>query len=39
VPLRTVGRFTGKTVRMGRVEAPLSDLSAVFRSSFETTFS
>ena len=38
VPLRTVGRFTGKAVRMGRVEAPLSELSAVFRSSFETTF-
>ncbi|MEI4232066.1 phosphoribosylformylglycinamidine synthase subunit PurL [Roseovarius sp. D22-M7] len=38
VPLRTVGRFCGDTVRMGRIETPLADLSQVFRSSFGATF-
>jgi phosphoribosylformylglycinamidine synthase len=38
VPLLTVGRFTGDTIRMGRIEAPLSDLSELYRSSFGTTF-
>ncbi|MGI3210626.1 phosphoribosylformylglycinamidine synthase subunit PurL [Roseovarius tibetensis] len=38
VPLWTVGRFTGDTVRMGRIEAPLSDLSALYRSGFGALF-
>ena len=35
VPMRTVGRFTGDTVRFGGVEAPLAELSALYRGSFE----
>ena len=34
VPLHSVGRFTGDTVRIGASEAPLDDLSATFRNSF-----
>ena len=38
VPLACVGRFTGDAVRMGRSEAPLAELSAIFRSTFGATF-
>ncbi len=38
VPLASVGRFTGDTVRMGRVEAPLAELSALYRGTFGTVF-
>ncbi|WP_170528449.1 phosphoribosylformylglycinamidine synthase subunit PurL [Ruegeria arenilitoris] len=34
VPLVSVGRFTGETVRIGASETPLSELSAMYRSSF-----
>ncbi len=34
VPLAQVGRFGGDTVRLGREEAPLSELSALFRGAF-----
>jgi phosphoribosylformylglycinamidine synthase II len=34
VPLQTVGRFTGETVRFGRSEAPLAELSVLFRTAF-----
>ena len=34
VPLATVGRFGGETVRMGGSEAPLSELSALWRGAF-----
>ncbi|SFB80730.1 phosphoribosylformylglycinamidine synthase subunit PurL [Tropicimonas isoalkanivorans] len=36
VPLQTVGRFTGETVRLGSSEAPLAELSALFRTAFGT---
>jgi phosphoribosylformylglycinamidine synthase len=38
VTLASVGRFTGDAVRMGRSEAPLVELSELFRSSFGATF-
>ncbi len=38
VTLNSVGRFTGDTVRAGRSEAPLAELAAIYRSSFEETF-
>ena len=38
VALASVGRFTGDTVRMGRSDAPLNELSEVFRGSFGATF-
>ncbi len=38
VPLTSVGRFTGDTVRMGRVEAPLAELSTLYRGTFGTVF-
>jgi len=38
VTLQSVGRFTGDTVRFGSSEAPLSDLSATYRSSFAAIF-
>ena len=38
VPLQTVGRFTGDTVRYGASEAPLDELSQQFRSSFGAHF-
>ena len=34
IPLTSVGKFTGATVRMGNSEAPLEDLAALFRTSF-----
>ncbi len=34
VPLVSVGRFTGDSVRIGNSEAPLSELTETFRSSF-----
>jgi len=34
VPLRTVGRFGGDTVTLGRASAPLSELSAIYRGAF-----
>ncbi len=34
VPLTTVGRFTGDSVRAGRSEAPLAELSTLYRSAF-----
>ncbi|TVS01962.1 MAG: phosphoribosylformylglycinamidine synthase subunit PurL [Rhodobacteraceae bacterium] len=37
VPLAQVGRFGGDTVRLGREEAPLSELSALFRGAFAAT--
>jgi phosphoribosylformylglycinamidine synthase len=38
VPISMVGRFTGTSVRFGKSEAPLSELSDIFRSSFGKTF-
>jgi phosphoribosylformylglycinamidine (FGAM) synthase-like enzyme len=38
VTLQSVGRFTGDTVRFGSSEAPLSDLSVTYRSSFGAIF-
>ncbi|KMW56619.1 Phosphoribosylformylglycinamidine synthase, synthetase subunit [Candidatus Rhodobacter oscarellae] len=34
VPIASVGRFTGSSVRYGASEAPLEELSAVFRGAF-----
>ncbi|WP_068110371.1 phosphoribosylformylglycinamidine synthase subunit PurL [Tropicimonas marinistellae] len=34
VPLQTIGRFTGDKVRFAASEAPLAELSALFRSAF-----
>ncbi|MCX8952228.1 phosphoribosylformylglycinamidine synthase subunit PurL [Ruegeria sp. NA] len=34
VPLVSVGRFTGDTIRIGGSEASLEDLKAIFRNSF-----
>ncbi|MEX0310832.1 MAG: phosphoribosylformylglycinamidine synthase subunit PurL [Tateyamaria sp.] len=36
VPLTSVGRFTGETVKIGSSEAPLAELTEVFRQSFAT---
>lgn len=38
VPLETVGRFTSDMVRMGDAQAPLSELAALYRSSFAERF-
>jgi phosphoribosylformylglycinamidine synthase len=38
VPLISVGRFTGDTVRLGRAEAPLAELSALYRGAFGAAF-
>ncbi|WP_371060228.1 phosphoribosylformylglycinamidine synthase subunit PurL [Rhodosalinus sp. 5P4] len=38
VPVRAVGRFTGDTVRMGGAEAPLAELSALYRGRFAELF-
>ncbi|MBN8188528.1 phosphoribosylformylglycinamidine synthase subunit PurL [Salipiger thiooxidans] len=38
VTLHTVGRFAGDSVRFGGSEAPLAELSALYRSSFGATF-
>ena len=35
VPIATVGKFTGDTVKFGAAEAPLSELAALYRGSFE----
>ncbi|WP_319823530.1 phosphoribosylformylglycinamidine synthase subunit PurL [Thalassovita sp.] len=37
VPIRTVGKFTGDSVKLGGSDAPLAELSALYRSAFETT--
>ncbi|TMV08809.1 phosphoribosylformylglycinamidine synthase subunit PurL [Ruegeria sediminis] len=34
VPIASVGRFTGDTIRIGGSEAPLSELAGTFRTSF-----
>ena len=34
IPITAVGRFGGDRVRMGRAEAPLADLSELYRGSF-----
>jgi phosphoribosylformylglycinamidine synthase len=38
VPIQSVGKFTGDTVKCGGTEAPLADLSAIYRNSFAETF-
>ncbi|KAA9009002.1 phosphoribosylformylglycinamidine synthase subunit PurL [Histidinibacterium aquaticum] len=38
VPMATVGRVTGDRVRIGGSEAPLEELSAIYRGSFEEAF-
>ncbi|WP_417257619.1 phosphoribosylformylglycinamidine synthase subunit PurL [Celeribacter sp.] len=38
VTLATVGKFGGDTVQMGTSSAPMSDLSAIYRSTFGETF-
>jgi len=38
VTLTSVGRFTGDSVKMGGSEAPLEDLSVIFRGAFADTF-
>ncbi|VAW05468.1 Phosphoribosylformylglycinamidine synthase, synthetase subunit [hydrothermal vent metagenome] len=38
VPINMVGRFTGTCVRFGKSEAPLEELSKLYRSSFGDTF-
>ncbi|RME17547.1 MAG: phosphoribosylformylglycinamidine synthase subunit PurL, partial [Alphaproteobacteria bacterium] len=34
VPIESVGRFTGDSLRIGSSSAPMAELSAIFRSSF-----
>jgi phosphoribosylformylglycinamidine synthase II len=38
VPIQTVGKFTGDTIRLGRSSAPLPELSTVYRDTFGVTF-
>ena len=38
VPIQTVGKFTGDTVWLGNVSAPLSALSETYRNTFGATF-
>jgi phosphoribosylformylglycinamidine synthase len=38
VSLSSVGRFTGSSIRMGGSEAPLEELSALYRESFGACF-
>ncbi|MDP7150686.1 MAG: phosphoribosylformylglycinamidine synthase subunit PurL [Paracoccaceae bacterium] len=38
VPIASVGRFTGDTVKIGHAEAPLAELSTIFRGAFAETF-
>ncbi|MFB9151110.1 phosphoribosylformylglycinamidine synthase subunit PurL [Roseovarius ramblicola] len=38
VPLASVGRFTGESVRLGRAEVPLAELSALCRGAFGAAF-
>ncbi len=35
VPIQSVGKFAGDTVRLGTSEAPLAELSNLFRTAFE----
>ncbi len=35
VPIQSVGKFAGDTVRLGTSEAPLAELSNIFRTAFE----
>ena len=38
VPLSSVGRFTGDSIRLGRSEAPLPELSSLYRGAFDAIF-
>jgi phosphoribosylformylglycinamidine synthase subunit PurL len=38
VPLTSVGRFTGASVKIGNSEAPLDELAAIFRGTFGEAF-
>ncbi|WP_306154451.1 phosphoribosylformylglycinamidine synthase subunit PurL [Roseovarius sp. MMSF_3281] len=38
VPIQSVGKFTGDTVKFGTSEAPLSELSTIYRNTFGETF-
>jgi len=38
VPIQSVGRFTGDTVRFGRSQAPLSELTDLHQSAFASHF-
>jgi len=38
VPIQSVGKFTGDTVKIGTSEAPLAELSTIYRNSFGETF-
>ena len=38
VPIQTVGRFTGDVVRFGASQAPLPELSELYRGTFGATF-
>jgi len=38
VPMQTVGRFGGDSVKMGDSAAPLADLATLYRTSFAATF-
>lgn len=38
VPLSSVGRFTGDSIRLGRSEAPLRELSSLYRGAFDAIF-
>ena len=38
IPISSVGKFGGSSVRYGNSEAPLEELSTLFRSSFGATF-
>ncbi len=38
VPIRTAGRFGGADVRLGSAQAPLEELSALYRGVFERLF-
>ena len=37
VPIVSVGRFTGDSVKLGQSDAPLAELSALYRSAFAET--
>jgi len=38
VPVQSVGKFGGHTVKFGTTEAPLAELSAIYRGTFGETF-
>jgi len=38
VPVQSVGKFGGHTVKYGTTEAPLAELSAIYRGTFGETF-